>query len=154
MSKGLKFFGVLLGVPALIIGLFYINTAVYPFQSKHPNYADVEQSFAKLRFPTDWQEISSSENRGVAGRQCDPFDSSGCFSKSKTFKLPPTAGEEHMKKAFTEAGCESVSQTDITQEGETNKSYSLRCNIGTAGVYLIGSYRGAKGEAYMAATTY
>jgi hypothetical protein len=154
MSTPVKFFGVLLGVPALILGVLYINTYVYPFSSKHPNYADVEQAFSKLQFPAEWQEISSRENRGIAGRGCDPFNSSGCFHKSKTFKLPSTATEDEVKNIFTDAGCKSVSMTDTTQQGETKKSYSLRCSIGSKGVYIVGSYRGLKSEAYVSTSTY
>jgi hypothetical protein len=154
MSKGLKFFGVVLGVPILVLGLVYVNTAVYPFQSKRPNFADVEQAFAKLQFPAEWQEVSSTENRGVAGRQCDPFNSSGCFHKSKTFKFSPNATYEDVKSILTNAGCKSVSVAKNTRLGESKESYELRCRIGTQGVYLVGTFEGPEGESYISATTY
>jgi len=53
------------GVFVALLGLAYIHLAVYPFTSQKPNFADVERVFNKMQFPSDWQEISSSENRGV-----------------------------------------------------------------------------------------
>jgi hypothetical protein len=153
MSTPVKFFGVILGVPAVVVGLLVVNAFVYPFSSKHPNFSDVDQAFSKLQFPSDWQEISSSENRGIAGRGCDPFNSSGCFHKSKTFKIPQTATEEELKKVFIQAGCTTVSTTDNTYQGELKKSSNLRCSIGEKGIYLVGAFRGPEGEAYMSATT-
>lgn len=153
MSRGVKFFGVLLGVPAVLLALFYINTYVYPFQSKKPNFSDVEQAFAKLQFPADWQEIQSSENRGIAGRGCDPFNSSGCFHKSKTFKIADTVTQEDVKQVFLDAGCESVSVTDNTHRGEVESSYNLRCNL-SGGLSFGGSLRGPENEVYIVARTY
>lgn len=154
MSTPVKFFGVLLGVPALILGVLYINTYVYPFQSKQPNFADVEEAFAKLHFPADWKEVDSRENRGIAGRGCDPFDASGCFHKSKTFKIPVNLTEQDIKGFFIQSGCQNVSLEDSTQKGEAKKTYNLRCSVGTAGVYLTGTYRGPEGEAYISVGTY
>ena len=154
MSKGLKIFGAIVGFFVLIISLIYINTAVYPFQSKHPNYADVEQAFAKLQFPSDWQEIGSTENRGIAGRQCDPFDSSGCFHKSRTFKFSANATVDDVKGILVKAGCETVSVTESTRKEEKEKSYELRCSAGFDGVYFIGTFEGPEGESYLSASTY
>lgn len=152
VSTPVKFFGVIIGVPALIIGLLLVNAFIYPFSSKNPNFSDVEQAFSKLQFPADWQETSSSENRGIAGRGCDPFNSSGCFYKDKKFKFssdPVVA----IKEIFSKAGCETVSQSEFTYKGEQQRSYSFRCTPGS-NIYYTASLKGPESTINVGAQTF
>lgn len=144
--------GTVIGIPVLLIGLWIVHTSIYPFTSKDPNFADVDAAFSKLQFPADWQEISSTENKGIAGRGCDYFDSSGCFHKSKTFKIPETITVDDVKKVLQNVGCGTVNVTDNTKDGENEKSYSLRCTQGK--INFAGSFRGPENEAYIVARTY
>jgi hypothetical protein len=153
MSTPVKFFGVILGVPAVIIGLLLINAFVYPFSSKHPNFSDVYQAFSKLQFPSDWQEINSSENRGVAGRGCDPFNSSGCFHKSKTFKLPTNVTDEDVKKVLAQTQCSNLSSADISSASDTKPYLKFSCTS-NSGTRYAADLNGTKGEVYVVAKTY
>lgn len=151
MNQKRKILGLIIGLPVLLIGLFFINSAVYPFTSKDPNYADVEAAFDKLQFPSDWQEIKSTENRGIAGRQCDQFNTSGCFHKSKTFKLPSGTDVSRVEEFYKNSGCGSITRTDVTQSGEPS-SYNLVCTIDQ--IQLRGTYRGPGNEAFISVATY
>lgn len=53
MKRALKIAGIVLSVLILVIAVWWVNAAVYPFTSKNPNFSDVETEFAKLQFPTD-----------------------------------------------------------------------------------------------------
>lgn len=151
MNQKRTILGLIIGLPILLIGLFFINSAVYPFTSKDPNFADVEAAFDKLQFPSDWQEIKSTENRGIAGRQCEQFNSSGCFHKSKTFKLAPQMNVDDVENFYKTSGCGNIAKTDITQSGE-QPSYNLVCDMGD--IQIRGTYRGPGNEAFISAATY
>ncbi len=151
MNQKRTILGIIIGLPILLIGLFFINSAVYPFTSKDPNFADVEAAFSKLQFPSDWQEIKSTENRGIAGRQCYQFNSSGCFHKSKTFKVSTDVSLDEVEGFFKSSGCQTVSRSDATQEGESKMTTNLRCDIGK--LELSGTYRGPESEVYISLST-
>lgn len=153
MSKGLKIFGAVVGVIVLIIGLLYVNAYIYPFQSKDPNFADVEREFAKLQFPSDWQEISSTENRGIAGRQCDMFDSSGCFSKNKTFKTTNIPTKEIAEKLLVDVGCGATAFEDISSSSDTKPYLKISCALASGVSYGV-DLNQTKGEVYVVAKTY
>lgn len=153
MSTGLKFFGVLLGVPAIVIGLLLVNAFIYPFSSKNPNYADVEQAFAKLQFPSEWQEISSSENRGIAGRGCDPFNSSGCFHKRKTFSVPSSTTTVEVSQALKSAGCVDVSIEGYKYNDTDKSSYNLRCAV-DGGIIYSSNLSGTENHVSIGSSTY
>ncbi len=153
MSTPVKFFGVILGVPALIIGLLLVNAFIYPFSSKNPNFSDVEQAFSKLQFPSDWQEISSSENRGIAGRGCDPFNSSGCFSKRKVFSVPINVGSTQVSQVLKQSGCESISIEEYKYNDTDKPSYNFRCTIGS-NVFYSGNLSGTENRVSISSSTY
>lgn len=153
MSTGVKFFGIVLGVPALIIGLLLVNAFIYPFSSKDPNFSDVEQAFAKLQFPADWQEISSSENRGIAGRGCDPFNSSGCFNKRRTFSVPDNTTPAEVVLVLKNAGCEDVAIEEY-KYNETDKSaHNLRC-AASEGIFYSSNLSGTESRVSIGSSTY
>ena len=118
MKRALKVTGIVFGVLFALIAIWWFNAAVYPFTSKSPNFKDVETEFAKLQFPSDWKEISSSENKGIAGRQCDYFDASGCFHKGKTFNLGDNSSLAEVKDFYLKSGCKTVSETDFSYKDE------------------------------------
>ena len=82
----LKVLGVIVGIIFFLVGLIMANQ-IYPFRADNPNFSHVEAAFSKLEFPSDWQKIGDSENRGRSGRACDAFNNSGCFHKSAKFKV-------------------------------------------------------------------
>lgn len=153
MRKKWTIIGIIIGLPVLLVGLWIVDTSIYPLTSDDPNYADVETAFAKLDFPSDWQEINSTENKGIAGRGCDYFNSSGCFHKSKTFKISESTTETNIKNFFERSGCSDVVSREVTQRGEQKPSYNFRCMIEPS-VYLSGTYRGLENEAYISIATY
>jgi hypothetical protein len=145
MKKGLLIGGVLLALLAAL----YINMAVYPFFTSHPNYSDVERVFNKMQFPSDWTEIRSSENRGIAGRACPIESGSVCYHKSRSFNLPTTTTIEQVKSVMQQSGCQAISVSDNTAQGETKKKSLLGCSID--GMRLGADY--SEGE-YFSVTVY
>lgn len=99
---------IVVSVIVVLIVLAVINFFVYPFQSAKPNFADVERVFNKIEIPADWVEISSSENRGIAGRAC-PIESSGCFSKGKRFTLAAGYEVSSIGAVYETSGCPTAS---------------------------------------------
>lgn len=154
MKRALKVAGIIFGILFCLIAIWWFNAAVYPFTSKNPNFKDVEAEFAKLQFPADWKEISNSENKGIAGRQCDYFDASGCFHKGKTFQLKNDSSVDDVKAFYTKSGCKSVSVTDYSYKDEVKIRYNFRCSIGYKGLYLTGSYNSEKDNASVNISTY
>lgn len=157
MSRALKIIALVAAIPIVIFGLITINLFVYPFQSKQPNFKDVETAFAKLQFPAEWQEISSSENRGLHGRGCDFFDSSGCFHKGKTFKVKDVTEAKDVVKELikVQGGCADISEEAIP-EGNSNTdsltATSMKC-VTADGVAYMASTSMKRGEVGVTATT-
>jgi len=121
----LKKLGLLWLIGIILLGLGYVNMAVYPFATSRPNYSDVERVFNKMQFPGDWQEIRSSENRGIAGRACPIESESACYHKSKTFKVPDTTQKNIIEAVLNSAGCQAVSFTDSTpSDGDPSTNYA------------------------------
>lgn len=129
MKKALKTIGIIFAALVVIVGLWVTNNFIYPFTADDPNFTDVEAAFAKLEFPSDWQEISSSENRGIAGRGCDPFNSSGCFSKNRTFKVVNTEEAiNSVKGIFERSGCIGIDEKNVP-EGNSSTDPKTATNI-------------------------
>lgn len=139
------------GIFMVLLTILYIDTSVYPFTSQKPNFYDVERVFNRMQFPSNWQEIRSSENRGIAGRQCPIEPSTRCFHKSKTFKVPATTNEKDVVGALLLTGCPAVDVRDNTALGETEKTYSLSCSID--GLDISSSFRGPEDEVYVSTGT-
>lgn len=152
MKKGLKITAITFGIFILLAGLWVTNAFIYPFTSSNPNYSDVEKAFAKLQFPSDWQEIKSTENRGLHGRGCDPVNGSGCFHKSKTFKVPENTSVEQVEKVLISGGCTGSVKQDITPQNDTLPTTSLRCGIGS-GISFAADLTGPESEVYVSAGT-
>lgn len=130
MKRALKVIGLVTLVVVLLAGIWVTDNLIYPFKSESPNYSDVEKAFAKLQFPSEWQEISSSENRGLHGRGCNPLNDAGCFHKNTIFKVDDTNAKEIVKSMFLESGCEGVSEKPYTNNPTDDPSYNLFCTIG------------------------
>lgn len=154
MNRKRTILGVIIGLPILLIGLWIFHTSIYPFTSKDPNFADVESAFSKLQFPADWQEIGNSENKGIAGRGCDTFNASGCFHKSKTFKIPEATTVEDVKRVLESGGCISISVVENTKDSENERSQDLSCTLNESRVNIVGTFEGPENEAYISANTY
>ncbi len=153
MKRGLKITAIIAAVLFVIVGLWAVDNFYYPFKSESPNYADVEKAFARLQFPADWKEVNSSENKGLFGRGCDPLNDSGCFHKSKTFSIPESTTIEEVKKVVADSGlCTGlvVSQPLYKQEAKPTNNYE--CGVGN-GVKIDGTFRGLRGEVYLAVST-
>lgn len=128
-------FGVAL--PALLFGLFVVNLFYYPFTSATPNFVDVERVYDKMVVPDTWVKKGEGANKGIAGRQCPPFESDGCFSKVGTFTVPVGTAEEEVKAVFLSMGCPSVySFRRETIGGSPSTSYE--CSVSN-GVKVVGS---------------
>lgn len=153
MKKPLRTILVIVGVLVLLIGYWGVDNFVYPIKAVHPNYSDVEQAFSKLQFPADWKEISSSENKGLHGRDCDPSNTAGCFHKSKTFKAPENTSAQDVEALLTATGCGAVITSDFTAGGDTKPSTNLECSFG-GGLGYSASLEGPKAEVYVSANTF
>lgn len=153
MRKGLKVASLIGGVLIVAVGLWFTDNFVYPFKASNPNYSDVEAAFSKLQFPSDWKEISSSENRGLHGRGCDPVNSSDCFSKSKTFKIPETTTKDEVSRVLLSVGCTGLSEKDISQSNEKEQSINLSCSVGN-GINIGSDLLGPNSEVYVSVKTY
>jgi hypothetical protein len=117
------------GVIFVLIAIFVINVAYYPFFTSHPNYSDVERVFNKMQFPSDWQEIRSSENRGIAGRACPIESESTCYHKSRSFNVPESTTLDSVKSILLQTGCPTVAVSDNTAKDAPKKKYLLGCSI-------------------------
>lgn len=122
----------------LLIVAGAVNFFVYPFTSAQPNFADVERVFNKIEVPADWVEVSSSENRGIAGRAC-PIESSGCFSKSTTFNAPTGTTPEIVQAILGLTGCPLPEPVKTDLGDGRDDSYKLTCSI--KGFEAVGNIR-------------
>lgn len=157
MSRGWKTIFAVAGVTVLLGGLWVVDNFIYPLKAENPNFSDVEKAFAKLQFPNDWVEISSSENRGMFGRGCDPFNDAGCFHKSKTFRTKETESvKSEISEQFISHGCTGILE-EATYEGNSNTTpktaLNLSCQI-DGGVIYGASISQQRGEVSVAAETY
>lgn len=153
MSQRLKVIAVFTGVILVLFGLWVTDNFIYPLKAQSPNYSDVEAAFAKLQFPSDWVETARSENRGMFGRGCDMFNDSGCFHKSKTFKVPENMTNEQVKAFLIISGCPGVVVNEFTYDGETKKSFGFNCAL-SGGVQLGASLKGPESTLSVTAKTY
>lgn len=142
-----KKLGLLWLIGVVMLGLGYVNLAVYPFGTTSPNYSDVERVFNKMRFPSDWTEIRSSENKGVAGRNCPIESGSVCYHKSKTFKVQDGLTNEEVKSVLVMTGCPSPAEMDTTDSGELQKSTNFDCSVD--GLEIGATYSGPESEVYV-----
>lgn len=135
-SEVVKKFGKILLVLLIPLSLFIINNAVYPFSTTHPNFSDVERVFNKMQFPSDWEEIDSSENRGIAGRACPIESATKCYHKRKLFKLSNKVSLDVIEGILKKTGCSAVSFTENKPvEGTSYDNY--QCS--TEGVTVSGT---------------
>ena len=128
MNKAGRRLVIIASVIMVLIVLTIINFFVYPFQSAKPNFADVERVFNKIVIPADWVEISSSENRGIAGRACPIEPGSACFHKGTRFTVPSGLTVEAAQGVFDDSGCPIVAFTrsePIGGDPYTNFSCSI-----------------------------
>lgn len=153
MKKALKYIGIALGVFILIAGIWVTDNFIYPFKADTPNYSDVEKAFAKLQFPADWKEISSSENKGLHGRGCDPLNDAGCFHKSKTFSVPDNLTVDEIKKVLSEGGCPGITTIPGGYKSDVKPSFDFSCGT-TLGVEYVASLDGPKAQLYVGTNTY
>lgn len=151
MKKAVKIIAVTGGLFLLIVSMVIVDLFVYPFTSDKPNYADVERAFDKIVIPEDWEEISSRENKGIKGRACDPFDKSGCFSKSKTFKVPYVVNSDNINVLLQDI-CIKVSYEKNTNTRGASGVTNFRCSTGV--ITFAGSLREAENEIYLVSRTY
>ena len=129
MKKFFKTLGIFVAILVVLLGVWIFHNSVYPFTTSHPNFSDVERVFNKMQFPSSWQEIDSSENRGVAGRLCPIESSTKCYHKSKTFSIPEATTIEDVKKVLLQTGCPIIGVRDNTAKNDMTKKYSLVCSI-------------------------
>jgi hypothetical protein len=158
MKRALKITGIISLVFVAIISLWATDNFIYPFKPETPNYTDVERVFARLQFPSEWKEISSSENKGLHGRGCDPFNSAGCFHKGKTFTVDDVSrAKENLKEILkTHGGCSGVYEEAIP-EGNSNTDPMTATNIScqtSGGVIYRASTSQLRGQVGVDATTY
>jgi hypothetical protein len=97
------------GIFMLLLVVFYIDTSVYPFTSQKPNFADVERVFDRMQFPAEWQEIRSSENRGIGGRRCPIESPSYCFHKGKDFRTASSIDNAIIESITRQSECVPIS---------------------------------------------
>ncbi len=146
MRKFLKVSAVVVGAFVIIAGIWTVDNLIYPFKSETPNFADVERAFNKLKVPSDWQEVSSSENRGLYGRGCNPLNDSGCFHKGKTFSIPENINTNNLINVFNENKlCPALNVSEIDYKGQTEKTANFSCGIG-GGLEIRGTIRGPENE--------
>ena len=146
MKRAFKIIGIVTLGFVLLAGIWVTDNLVYPFRSETPNYSDVESAFNTLQFPSEWQEIDSSENRGLHGRGCNPLNDAGCFHKSKTFKVPDETSIESLKSFIVTSNyCEGVSVSELDYAEQAKKTYNYECGIGD-GLEISGTLRGPKNE--------
>lgn len=153
MGRVLKIVGVVFAVLVVIVGLWATDNFIYPFKSVSPNYSDVEAAFAKLQFPAEWKEISSSENRGIHGRDCDPFNTAGCFHKTGSLSVPDNLSNDDVKAFMIASGCPGVVVSEFTYGGEEKRSFGFNCGLGN-GVQLGASLRGPEASLSVTVKTY
>ena len=151
-STGKKVF-VVSGVLLTLIGLWFVNGFLYPLRADSPNYSDVERAFAKLQFPSDWVEVSSSQNSGMFGRGCDRFNDAGCFHKSKTFKVPEATTKDQAKAFLISAGCPGIVESEFTSLGEAKPSFNLEC-AKSGGIRLGSTIYGSESQVSVTVRTY
>lgn len=149
-SRVLKNLGVFAAIGLIPLGIAIANWN-YPFVSTNPNFSDVERVFNKMQFPGDWQEIDSSENSGIAGRQCPIESSSHCYHKSKTFLVSESVKPDDVKQVLMQTGCPAVSIQDVGYKTDPEESKSLLCSI--EGLDISGGHKGPENEVYISVGT-
>ena len=157
MKKVLQIAGIIIGIIFFLVGLIMANQ-IYPFRADNPNFSHVEAAFSKLEFPSNWQKTDESENRGRSGRGCDPFNNSGCFHKSQTFKVKDVVeSRNQVRELFLkQPGCTDVIAKQ-RQEGNSSESPMtgavIRCNTPEGLTYTADSSL-LKSEIYIEVNTY
>lgn len=152
MSKGVK---IIISASVAFVALitaFYIDSAVYPFQAANPNFSDVERYFNQLEVPKDWQQVRSSEYKGVKGRACPMFPRALCFHKSATY-TPVGFSELDIRKLLDQYctnGDPNYDEVIYPKNGK--RSLNFRCELATD-IVFSGTYRDGINELYMAIST-
>lgn len=151
VKGSLKTVGISLGIVFFLAGLLFVHVFIYPFTVAKPNFSDVEQTFNKMQFPADWQQIDSSQNAGLAGRRCPIEPESACFHKSKTFKLPASVTIEDVKTIMAQTGCSSIAVSDNTAVDSEKIKKNLNCLVGS--ISVAASFRDSERELYVGIVT-
>lgn len=147
--KSLTIIGV---ITSLLLSAFIVNSFIYPFQSSKPNFADVERVFNRIQIPSGWVEVSSSENRGIAGRACPIEPGSACFHKSKTYEITKSESPITVFKEILEtSGCPRVSVTDNSYSTSPNTKFTMSCSID--GLEIGGDLNLAINRAYVSVSS-
>jgi hypothetical protein len=134
----------------IVTAISFINFFIWPFEADNPNFSDVDKAYGNISIPKDWKLISTSENKGTAGRTC-PIESSGCFSKRGLYSLPEGTDVAEMTEFLTSAGCKSISTSDSSSKD--TKMYTFYCQL-TDGVKLGSDFKVDAREAYISIHTY
>ena len=110
------------------MAFWFINNFVYPFFPESPNFKDVERVFSRMQFPAEWEELDSTENRGLAGRACPIEPGSRCFQKGKKFRVDSNIDQKIVEEVFKQTGCSIVSIQRSEPIGGTPYS-NFECSV-------------------------
>lgn len=152
LGKSAKLVLGVVGVIIGLLGLLYVHMFVYPFVASEPNFADVERVFNRMQFPSEWQEIRTSENRGLHGRACPIESESACFHKSKTFHVPQSIENPDIEMILQRTGCSTVQVTENNPIGGTPYN-NYGCSVEGLDVRGQLDIRGEAKEVYIGVIT-
>lgn len=138
MPKAVKIILALIGFGLLLVAVFVVDQFIFPFTAKPPYFSDVEAVFNRIQIPSDWEQISSSENRGIRGKRCPIENVSVCFHKSSTYKVRAHTTVEDVKDVFITSGCESVATEIVKYSDSDRTATNLSCSV--EGLNVAGTY--------------
>lgn len=127
----------IISIPIILLS---IDWFIYPFQTKHPNFSDVNRVFNKMTFPSDWKVVSTSENKGTAGRTCPIESESKCFHKGVIYQIPVNTDQKTIEAILRLTGCPSPIFTDNKPVGSypyTNFQCSIDATTVDGGIKKI-----------------
>jgi hypothetical protein len=125
----LKKAGIVLLILAIPLTLLFVDWFVYPLKTTHPNYSDVNRVFNKMTFPSDWKVVSTSENKGTAGRACPIESESVCYHKSVTYQVPIGLTNDAIQKILEQTGCPSPAFSETNSDTPGRSFVNYRCSI-------------------------
>ena len=113
----------------LFLGFLY-------YQSKRPNYRDLEKAFNELTIPDGWKEVSSSSNQGTWGLFCWQIEGEECPYITKVYSREnvPDYNKlqsklEEIKQSLFQLGYKSVaSDQEYCSEKQVNQNDYI-CSI-------------------------
>lgn len=146
MTKTVKVILIATGISLFLAGFFVVDQFFFPLTASPPYFSDVEAAFKKIQIPPDWQQIESSENRGIRGKRCPIESESTCFSKSSKYAVGNVVSIEDVKKVFQTSGCPVVSTNIVDYKDMRRTAYNLVCTIDGLTVEGTFSNEGGKNE--------